>query len=381
MLAVLVMMFAMLFLGEMRNTAYASGYPTRVEGVDPVLLRAYFMAEQRTEDIEPGCEGMTWTLVAAIGYVETRHATYSSSDSGNVDRTIAENGDVTPPIVGVALDGSGGNMAIEDTDGGELDGDDEWDRAVGPMQFIPGSWSGYGQDGNDDGEKNPQNVFDATAATVSHLCRSGGNDLTTESGLRNAIMGYNNSTEYYDKVMERKEHYDSIVISELAIDPDANCGGAPDRTGDVTLHPEMCELYVIMGTTFGNQGVWLGPMTPGGNMGEGQQNYHCVRPGDPMKHGSGNACDFYVGYPAQNASVKYPEAHQRARNLITTLIMNKDKYTNLCIIYEARIWWGHSDPVGAWMDVSSPMSTIHGDPTLDHFDHIHISVGQPSGKC
>ncbi|WP_285729766.1 hypothetical protein [Nocardiopsis sp. ATB16-24] len=390
MLGVLVMMFAMLFLEEMQNTAYAGSYPTQVEGIDQTLLRAYFMAEQRTEEISPGCKGMTWTLVAAVGYIETKHATYSSSDRGNVDRTIAENGDVSPPIVGIALNGRNRTQAIPDTDGGELDGDEEWDRAVGPMQFIPGSWRSYGQDGNDDGKKNPQNVFDATAAAVGHLCRSGGNDLTTEAGLKRAIMGYNNSLEYYEDVLERKKHYDSLAIPHLAVDPNAQCGGAPDRTPDLpaangtstsaTLHPELCELYIIMGTTFADQGLWLGPMTPGGNMGEDQQNHHCIRPGDSGKHGSGHACDFYVGHHNANASLKYPQSHLKAREVINALIRESPKYTNMCIIYEQRIWWGTSGKIGDWLAVSSPMED-RGDFNQNHYNHIHLSVGEPAGRC
>ncbi len=35
------------------------------------------------------------------------------------------------------LNGANGTQAIRDTDAGQLDGDSIWDRAVGPMQFIP----------------------------------------------------------------------------------------------------------------------------------------------------------------------------------------------------------------------------------------------------
>ncbi len=55
-----------------------------------------------------------------------------------------------PPVRGPALSG-GAFSAIRDTDGGRYDGDPVWDRAVGPMQFIPGTWRIWGADGNGDG--------------------------------------------------------------------------------------------------------------------------------------------------------------------------------------------------------------------------------------
>jgi len=41
--------------------------------------------------------------------------------------------------------------AILDTDGGRLDGDISYDRAVGPMQVLPGTWARFGTDGDRDG--------------------------------------------------------------------------------------------------------------------------------------------------------------------------------------------------------------------------------------
>ena len=59
---------------------------------------------------------LAWTTLAGIGMVESHHGTYRGA-------VVAPNGDVTPPIRGVRLDGSMGNMQIPDTDGGKLDGD------------------------------------------------------------------------------------------------------------------------------------------------------------------------------------------------------------------------------------------------------------------
>jgi membrane-bound lytic murein transglycosylase B len=99
-----------------------------------------------------------------------------------------------PPVIGVALNGSG-FAAIRDSDGGRLDGDPIWDRAVGPMQFIPGTWRAWGADANGDGVADPQNIEDATLTAARYLC-AGGKDLSRQSDLAQAVLSYNGSQRY-----------------------------------------------------------------------------------------------------------------------------------------------------------------------------------------
>ena len=121
-------------------------------------------------------------------------------------------GDIAPPIIGIPLNGTNGTAAISDTDGGTMDNDVVWDRAVGPMQFIPSSWEIFGQDGNDDGFNNPHNIFDAALAAVDHLCRASPTDMNeSEEALRAAIFSYNRSTSYVDAVMSRIAYYDTAL--------------------------------------------------------------------------------------------------------------------------------------------------------------------------
>ena len=105
----------------------------------------------------------------------TRRATspgHSSPASGGSSPTtgataaarLRADGEVRPAILGPVLDGSDGNAAITDTDRGRYDGDTRWDRAVGPMQFIPSTWASWGRDGNGDGTLDPENIFDAALA-------------------------------------------------------------------------------------------------------------------------------------------------------------------------------------------------------------------------
>jgi membrane-bound lytic murein transglycosylase B len=150
-------------------------------------LEAYAYAARVAEVVNPKCK-LSWPTLAGIGMVESHHGTYRGA-------TIAPNGDVRPPIRGVRLDGTAGNMRIPDTDGGELDGDDDLDRAMGPMQFIPETWKLYGVDANNDGEISPDNFDDAALSAAGYLCWRG-KDLSTPRGWMDALRAYNYSDSY-----------------------------------------------------------------------------------------------------------------------------------------------------------------------------------------
>lgn len=150
-------------------------------------LEAYAYAARVAEVENPDCH-LAWTTLAGIGMVESHHGTYRGA-------TVAAGGDVTPPIRGVRLDGSMGNMAIADTDGGKLDGDPLLDRAMGPMQFIPETWKLYGVDANNDDVISPDNIDDAALSAAGYLCWRGKN-LGTPRGWMDALRAYNLSDQY-----------------------------------------------------------------------------------------------------------------------------------------------------------------------------------------
>jgi len=182
---------------------------TRLEGnvVDQdfslVALDAYFKAAKRMAFLDPTC-GIKWSFIAGISRTEGWHGTYGESELG-------ADGQVSPPILGIALDGSNGTASVGDTDGGEYDGDPSTDRAVGPMQFIPSTWVRWAIDGNGDGEIDPQNMYDAAMAAAAYLCHSGP-DLDTEEGIRRAAFSYNQSSEYVEIVLTRALGYDAYAI-------------------------------------------------------------------------------------------------------------------------------------------------------------------------
>ncbi|WP_010311630.1 lytic transglycosylase domain-containing protein [Saccharopolyspora spinosa] len=165
-------------------------------GIPAPVLAAYQRAERTLARTDPGC-GLRWTVLAGIGRIESNHAR-----SGRVD----VNGRTLSPILGPQLSGGPGMATIRDTDGGRLDGDRTWDRAVGPMQFIPSTWRNHAADGNGDGVSDPHNVFDATLASGQYLCSGNGN-LRDRAQLAAAVFRYNHSESYVRSVLTWADAY------------------------------------------------------------------------------------------------------------------------------------------------------------------------------
>jgi membrane-bound lytic murein transglycosylase B len=199
-------------------------------GIPGTVLAAYQKAARDLAMSMPGCH-ITWPLLAGIGKVESGHAS-----GGKVDA----NGNTRGKILGPVLDGGPGMAAIADTDQGLYDGSATWDRAVGPMQFIPGTWRAFGADGNGDGVKDPHNVFDAARAAGDYLC-SGGANLADPQGLVQAVLRYNHSMDYVSTVLRWMQSYsnDTVSIPDKPgiIDTPDDDGNADDRESTPTSTP------------------------------------------------------------------------------------------------------------------------------------------------
>jgi len=156
-----VMAIGMVLMGMSQATASApTGNPSAyaVSDIPPEMLAIYQKAAAT-------CPGLSWSILAAIGSVETDH------------------GRSTLPGVH-----SGANFA----------------GAEGPMQFEPETWAAYGADGDGDGVKDVYNPADAVFGAANYLCANGAGD---PAKLRSAIWNYNHSEAYIDDVLARAAHY------------------------------------------------------------------------------------------------------------------------------------------------------------------------------
>lgn len=171
-------------------------------GIPAQALRAYGNAELIAAEAWPECN-LHWNTLAGLGWVETRHGTYTGRIGAGA--RLDEAGRVTPPIIGPALDGDG-FAHVADTDNGHYDNDAEFDRAVGPMQFIPESWGRYGRDADGDGYADPQQIDDAALGAANLLC-AGGRNLDLPEDWQDAILGYNHSNDYVIRVRDAAANY------------------------------------------------------------------------------------------------------------------------------------------------------------------------------
>ena len=171
---------------------------SRTTDIPRRALTAYVAAAEQAAVDVPGCR-IGWNTLAGIGSSESSHGAFGGA-------TLDDAGLATPLIIGVPLDGTGGNRAIDDTDGGRLDDDTRWDRAVGPLQFIPTTWEQWGADGDGDGVSNPHDIDDAAAAAARYLCDAG-DDLSASEGWSRAVLTYNQSGAYAREVSRTATKY------------------------------------------------------------------------------------------------------------------------------------------------------------------------------
>ncbi|MFM9373634.1 lytic transglycosylase domain-containing protein [Streptomyces sp. Da 82-17] len=221
---------------------------TRAEsGIPATVLAAYRRAEASVARTDPACR-LPWQLLAAIGKVESGQAR-----GGDVDA----HGTTRQRITGPPLNGDGFAL-IRDTEGGAWDGDAVYDRAVGPMQFLPGTWRRWGTDGNGDGRADPNNIHDAALAAGHYLC-AGPRDLSVRADLERAVLSYNYSRAYLQLVLHWLEFY-RRGVHEV---PDGT-GVRPRSPGAGSDTPATEPVGGGGGSGGSGGGIVIGP-TPGGD--------------------------------------------------------------------------------------------------------------------
>ncbi|OWA04269.1 lytic transglycosylase [Streptomyces sp. CS113] len=243
------------------TTGTPSSRGTSEAGIPATVLDAYKKAESELRRAKPGCN-LPWQLLAAIGKVESGQAR-----GGRVDAS----GTTIGRIIGPQLDGNGFAL-IKDTDNGVYDGNSSYDNAVGPMQFIPSTWSWAGRDGNGDGKEDPNNVYDAALAAGHYLCRFDW-DLSDQADLNRAILSYNNSQDYLNTVLSWLEHYRK------------GSHEIPDGTGSLPVG-RSDDTRAGASPSPGRTGASTPPRAPGTTPGPGQSPSKPPSSGKPTDPGS-----------------------------------------------------------------------------------------------
>lgn len=187
-------------------------------GIPAVALTAYRNAERMMAASDPAC-GISWNLLAGIGRIESGHASNGATDA---------RGTAVRPIYGPTLDGTlpGNEVVVQSAAPGRV----SYARAMGPMQFLPGTWAHYASDGDGDGVADPQNLYDSTLAAARYLC-SGNLNLRDQSQVLSAILRYNNSMPYAQNVLGWAAAYATGVIP-VDLPP---ITGPPPPLGDAHL--------------------------------------------------------------------------------------------------------------------------------------------------
>ncbi|WP_198954995.1 lytic transglycosylase domain-containing protein [Kineosporia sp. R_H_3] len=107
----------------------------------------------------PSCPGMDWTLLAAVGQVESGHGRNNGPSSAG---------------------------------------------AIGPMQFMPATFASYAVDGDRDGDVDAWDPADAVWTAARYLCASGA-EGGSDDGVRDALFAYNHAQWYVDLVLGARQ--------------------------------------------------------------------------------------------------------------------------------------------------------------------------------
>jgi peptidoglycan hydrolase CwlO-like protein len=111
------------------------------------------------------CPGLSWTVLAAIGQVESGHGRNPSMSSAG---------------------------------------------ALGPMQFLPSTFAHYGVDGDHDGVLDIMDPYDAIFSAASYLCANGAGN--GGDALYNAIWHYNHADWYVQMVLTLAQKYAAAFV-------------------------------------------------------------------------------------------------------------------------------------------------------------------------
>ena len=270
--------------------------------IPPIALSAYRNAERMMASAYPGC-GVSWNLLAGIGRIESLHANGGATDP---------QGTPIQGIFGPALDGTlaGNEVIVQSVQAGRV----TYARAMGPMQFLPGTWARYASDANGDGKADIQNLYDASLGAARYLC-SGNLNLRDRSQVLSAILRYNNSMAYAQNVLGWAAAYATGVapvdLPPIGVAPpigDAHLDSNPEGLGPGIGLPANDPLASLAVVDMNGQNQLGIPPGPGAGVPPApQQNCQvfCLTPQAPVAPQQN--CQVFCLTP-QAASAPLPEA-------------------------------------------------------------------------
>ncbi|MFJ9314996.1 hypothetical protein ACIRN4_12445 [Pimelobacter simplex] len=178
--------------------ARPSDLPGSLGSAPPAAVLAYQRAAT-IMDTASRC-GLPWTVLAAVGRVESDHGRGPKGD-----HRVGRAGRVKPGYVAASLDGRGGRGELPDTDLGALDDDPRWDAPVGPLGLLPATWSRVAVDADNNGVRDPQDLDDAALAAAVLLCAD--QDLSTRQGLKASLASYHPGDGFVPTVLAIARRY------------------------------------------------------------------------------------------------------------------------------------------------------------------------------
>lgn len=125
--------------------------------------------------------------------------------------------------------------------------------AGGPMQFLAGTWTMYGADGNGDGERDRYAPADAIFGAANYLRASGAPD-----DYRKAIFAYNHAEWYVNKVLGFAKRYRGTLIRRATTQAPGKLTGGVQRVRGGQRHivplpgfpGESCDIRIVSNVVF-----------------------------------------------------------------------------------------------------------------------------------
>ena len=180
----------------------------QLDQIPSAAIAAYQRAAAVLGGADKRCH-LEWTLVAAVAQVVTAHG---STGGGALD----QKGMLRPKLTGKPLRGRDGTR-IPDSDAGRLDGDERFDRPVGPLQLSPATWAVVGVDSDGDGRRNPHDIDDAALAVSVLLC-SGEDDLRKRAGRVAGVRRINDDRSFIETVLAVDRAYRTQMSAPYDVD-------------------------------------------------------------------------------------------------------------------------------------------------------------------